>query len=70
MLRAILVHLVPRNIQIGTSFAIALMPSQIQGASHVLRYSWLFLTHAALAPAKNQMSGPRKAGFAPRFSLR
>jgi uncharacterized protein len=30
----------------------------------------LFLTHAALAPAKNQMSGPMQAGFAPRFSMR
>lgn len=30
----------------------------------------LFPTHAALAPAKNQMSGREAAGSAPRFSMR
>lgn len=36
----------------------------------VLAFKRLFLTHAALAPAKNQMSGHRLAGSAPRFSMR
>jgi uncharacterized protein len=30
----------------------------------------MFLTHAALAPAKNQMSGHKRACSAPRFSMR
>ena len=36
----------------------------------VLAFKRLFLTHAALAPARNQMSGHRPAGSAPRFSMR
>jgi uncharacterized protein len=36
----------------------------------VLAFSWLFLTHAALAPATNQMSGHEPAVSAPRFSQR
>src|SRR5271168_3351169 len=36
----------------------------------VLAFSWLFLTHAALAPATNQMSGHEPAVSAPRFSMR
>lgn len=36
----------------------------------VIAYFKLSLTHAALAPAINQMSGHRPAGFAPRFSMR
>ncbi len=36
----------------------------------VLAFTWLFLTHAALAPATNQMSGHASAGSAPRFSMR
>ncbi len=36
----------------------------------VLAFDWLFLTHAALAPATNQMSGREPAGSAPRFSMR
>jgi hypothetical protein len=30
----------------------------------------LFLTHAALAPATNQMSDHQSVGSAPRFSMR
>jgi len=36
----------------------------------VLAFNWLFLTHAALAPATNQMSGHEPAGSAPRFFQR
>ena len=36
----------------------------------VIAYLKLSLTHAALAPAINQMSGHQPAGFAPRFSMR
>jgi uncharacterized protein len=36
----------------------------------VLAFTWLFLTHAALAPATNQMSGHEPAVSAPRFSMR
>jgi len=36
----------------------------------VLAFKWLFLTHAALAPATNQMSGHKRAVSAPRFSMR
>lgn len=36
----------------------------------VLAWKRLFLTHAALAPARNQMSGHKTACFAPRFSMR
>jgi uncharacterized protein len=36
----------------------------------VLAFNRLFLTHAALAPATNQMSGRKPAVSAPRFSLR
>jgi uncharacterized protein len=36
----------------------------------VLAFKRLFLTHAALAPAINQMSGHASAGSAPRFSMR
>ncbi len=36
----------------------------------VLAFKRLFLTHAALAPATNQMSGHERAGSAPRFSMR
>jgi uncharacterized protein len=39
-------------------------------AMGVIAYLKLFLTHAALAPAINQMSGHEPAGFAPRFSMR
>src|SRR6201993_4212003 len=39
-------------------------------AMGVIAYLKLFLTHAALAPATNQMSGHEPAGFAPRFSMR
>jgi nitroimidazol reductase NimA-like FMN-containing flavoprotein (pyridoxamine 5'-phosphate oxidase superfamily) len=36
----------------------------------VLAFDWLFLTHAALAPATNQMSGCERAVSAPRFFMR
>jgi nitroimidazol reductase NimA-like FMN-containing flavoprotein (pyridoxamine 5'-phosphate oxidase superfamily) len=36
----------------------------------VLAFTWLFLTHAALAPATNQMSGHEPAVSAPRFYMR
>jgi uncharacterized protein len=36
----------------------------------VIAYLKLSLTHAALAPAINQMSGHQPADFAPRFSMR
>jgi nitroimidazol reductase NimA-like FMN-containing flavoprotein (pyridoxamine 5'-phosphate oxidase superfamily) len=36
----------------------------------VIAFTWLFLTHAALAPATNQMSGHEPAVSAPRFSMR
>src|SRR6266850_2235922 len=36
----------------------------------VVAYLKLFLTHAALAPATNQMGGREAAGSAPCFSMR
>src|ERR1700674_1496036 len=36
----------------------------------VIAYLQLFLTHAALAPATNQMSDHQSVGSAPRFSMR
>src|SRR5258708_36500338 len=36
----------------------------------VIAYLKLFLTHAALAPAKNQMSDHQSVGSAPCFSMR
>src|SRR5260370_17739332 len=59
-----------RSIQIGTTSPRAPCPTRIRAGSSVIRYLKLFLTHAALAPATNQMSGHQPAGFAPRFSMR
>ncbi len=56
-----------RSIQIGT---LSLRPG---GPQHkivslgVIAYLKLFLTHAALAPATNQMGGRNAAGSAPCF---
>src|SRR5260370_30765424 len=58
-----------RGIQIGTTFSDAPGPPRIRAGSPVIRYLRLFLTHAALAPAINQMSDHQPVGSAPCFSI-
>src|SRR3989442_15125587 len=58
------------SIQIGTTFFDAPRQPRISAGSPVIRYLGLFLTHAALAPATNQMSSRKAASSAPCFSMR
>src|SRR3989441_9967416 len=54
----------------GTTFSRAPRQPRIRTGSPVIRCLRLFLTHAALAPATNQMSSRKAAGSAPCFSMR
>src|SRR3989441_1066260 len=54
----------------GTTFSRAPRQPRIRTGSPVIRCLRLFLTHAALAPATNQMSSRDAAGSAPCFFMR
>jgi hypothetical protein len=67
---AILFIKLTKHIQIGTAFLMVRQAAKRAVSRSVITYLKLLLTHAALAPAINQMGGCEAAFPAPCFSMR